>query len=67
MQLQQLGPTLNLPLFLHCRGAGADLVEILSQNRTCFPKGGVVHSFDGSLEEMKKFLELGLCIGINGW
>jgi TatD DNase family protein len=67
LQLQELGPFVDLPLFLHCRAAASDLVEILNENKHCFTRGGVVHSFDGSEIEMTKFLELGLYIGINGW
>jgi len=66
LQLTELGPMSNLPLFLHCRAAANDIHQILQENRACFPKGGVVHSFDGTLEELKSFLDLGLYIGING-
>lgn len=67
LQLTQLGRSSNLPLFLHCRGAAKDLHGILAENKDCFPRGGVVHSFDGTKEEMELLLELGLFIGINGW
>merc|ERR1719369_546447 len=46
----------QLPLFLHCRAAGADLVKILSDNVEKVRGGGVVHSFDGSAEERDKIL-----------
>lgn len=55
----------NLPLFLHCRAAADDLIEIISRNRDKII-GGVVHSFDGSEQDLQKILELGLSIGING-
>lgn len=54
----------ELPLFLHCRSAAQDLYEILLKYDGLT---GVVHSFDGTLEEAKKFLNLGLYIGLNGW
>lgn len=63
----ELASITQLPLFLHCRNAAADLVEILEKNRDKLPKNiGVVHSFDGSNEEANRFLELGFHIGING-
>jgi TatD DNase family protein len=55
----------KLPLFLHCRAAAADLVTVLQEQEG--PHRGVVHSFDGSLQEAEAFIALGLHIGINGW
>lgn len=63
----ELASTTQLPLFLHCRNAASDLIEILERNRDKLPKKvGVVHSFDGSYEEANRFIELGFLIGING-
>ncbi|XP_046384722.1 putative deoxyribonuclease TATDN1 isoform X2 [Ischnura elegans] len=62
----------NLPLFLHCRNAAADLVKILSTHRENLVDEdkeklrGVVHSFDGTEDEAIKILDLGFYIGING-
>ena len=49
----------GLPLFLHSRNAHADFVRILKEEgfgvnggRDVGGKGGVVHSFTGSKEEM---------------
>ncbi|GJN84937.1 hypothetical protein PLIIFM63780_008501 [Purpureocillium lilacinum] len=60
----------QLPLFLHSRAAHADFVACL---KTAFgdklerlEKGGVVHSFTGTPEEMRELMDLGLYIGING-
>jgi len=55
----------GLPLFLHCRAAAQDLVDILSKHRHRL-KGGVVHSFDGTAQDRDKIIELGFYIGING-
>lgn len=54
----------SLPLFLHNRNVGRDLLQTLKQDprRKC----GVVHSFDDSLELAQEFMDLGLYIGING-
>lgn len=56
----------KLPLFLHCRNAASDLAEILSRHADRLTGGGVVHSFDGTWDEAKSFLDLGYLIGING-
>lgn len=58
-----LNESLNLPLFLHCRNAAGDLYDILSK----YAFKGVVHSFDGSIQEATRFIDLGYYIGVNGW
>ncbi|KAG5876906.1 hypothetical protein JTB14_001190 [Gonioctena quinquepunctata] len=59
----RLSEKFHLPLFLHCRNAADDLYNILLK----FPKvKGVVHSFDGTKEEAKRFIDLGFYIGLNG-
>ncbi|XP_072942523.1 deoxyribonuclease TATDN1 [Epargyreus clarus] len=63
----QLSGEFKLPMFLHCRAAADDLVEILSRNMSIVNEnGGVVHSFDGTYDAMQKIIDLGLHIGING-
>ncbi|XP_044265796.1 putative deoxyribonuclease TATDN1 [Tribolium madens] len=62
MQLD-LTKTSNLPLFLHCRNAAEDLAEILGK----YPNlRGVVHSFDGTIGEARRFLDMNFFIGLNG-
>ncbi|KAF7279689.1 hypothetical protein GWI33_006849 [Rhynchophorus ferrugineus] len=61
-QQLKLNESLKLPLFLHCRNAATDLYTILSN----YNSTGVVHSFDGSIEDAKKFIALGYYIGLNG-
>lgn len=62
-----LGLGLDLPLFLHNRSVGKDLLEILKDNKASKDSlRGVVHSFDDSLELAQEFIELGLYIGLNG-
>lgn len=56
----------QLPLFLHSRAAAKDFEEILFPRLPELPRGGVVHSFTGTLEEMQRLVEKGLYIGING-
>ncbi|KAJ1644530.1 hypothetical protein LPJ64_003804 [Coemansia asiatica] len=61
----ELTEATGLPLFLHNRNTGGDFVRIIRENRHRFTDG-VVHSFTGSEDELRSFLELGLYIGING-
>eukprot|EP01056_Protomagalhaensia_sp_Gyna25_P005719 Protomagalhaensia_sp_Gyna_25__5718@NODE_81_length_5430_cov_211_494342_g62_i0_p3_GENE_NODE_81_length_5430_cov_211_494342_g62_i0NODE_81_length_5430_cov_211_494342_g62_i0_p3_ORF_typecomplete_len270_score54_64TatD_DNase/PF01026_21/2_6e53Amidohydro_2/PF04909_14/0_0017_NODE_81_length_5430_cov_211_494342_g62_i030613870 len=56
----------DLPLFLHCREAADVFYPILKKHPKVCEKGGVIHSFDGSVEEVKQGLELGLDFGLNG-
>lgn len=60
----------QLPLFLHSRAAHEDFVRLLKEafgpKLEKLEKGGVVHSFTGTLEEMRELMDLGLYIGING-
>ncbi|PTB67568.1 hypothetical protein BBK36DRAFT_1115973 [Trichoderma citrinoviride] len=60
----------QLPLFLHSRAAHRDFVNLLKgafgERLERLEKGGVVHSFTGTIEEMKELMDLGLHIGVNG-
>lgn len=60
-----LAEEFGLPLFLHDRNTGGDLCGVLAEHRHRF-RGGVVHSFTGTKEEMDVLLGLGLFIGMNG-
>ncbi|KAL7414391.1 Mg-dependent DNase [Mrakia frigida] len=64
-----LARTHSLPLFLHSRAAHRDFIDILrSRSEDWKARGGVVHSFTGTKEEMEEILELdrSLFVGING-
>ncbi|KAJ4411627.1 hypothetical protein N0V82_008996 [Gnomoniopsis sp. IMI 355080] len=60
----------QLPLFLHSRAAHVDFVSCLKaafgDRLERLEKGGVVHSFTGTAEEMAELMDLGLFIGLNG-
>ncbi|KXX82533.1 Deoxyribonuclease Tat-D [Madurella mycetomatis] len=60
----------QLPLFLHSRAAHTDFVRLLKEafgeRLERLEKGGVVHSFTGTVEEMRELMDLGLYIGVNG-
>lgn len=57
---------IQLPLFLHSRAAGEDFERLIGSRLPQLPKGGLVHSFTGTMEEMKRLVALGLHIGVNG-
>lgn len=61
-----LAVELQLPLFLHSRAAAEDFERLLAPRLPRLPKGGLVHSFTGTVEEMRRLVELGLDIGVNG-
>jgi TatD DNase family protein len=65
-QLDSIAVELKLPLFLHMRAAAQDFEDILRPRLEKLPKGGLVHSFTGSLEEMRTLVDMGLDIGVNG-
>ncbi|KAF8986279.1 TatD DNase [Entomortierella lignicola] len=61
----ELAEMTGLPMFLHDRNTSGDFASIISENRHRF-KDGVVHSFTGTMEDLKFYLDLGLYISING-
>ncbi|KAK4120019.1 hypothetical protein N657DRAFT_649592 [Parathielavia appendiculata] len=60
----------QLPLFLHSRAAHEDFVRLLKEafgpRLERLERGGVVHSFTGTVDEMRELMDLGLYIGVNG-
>lgn len=57
----KLAEELNLPIIFHCRMAHQDLLEILNSKLN-----GVIHCFTGSLEEAKRYMDMGFYLGFNG-
>ncbi|KAI5859300.1 Mg-dependent DNase [Durotheca rogersii] len=57
----------DLPLFLHCRAAFDDFVEIVTPYLGRLPRRGLVHSFVGSTAQMEKLVQLGFDISVNGF
>lgn len=53
-----------LPVILHARKSEDDLLKWLRQSK--FSHGGIVHAFNGSLEQAKRFIGLGFVLGIGG-
>jgi len=63
----------HLPLFLHSRAAHSDFVQILREEgfdteggKAVGGKGGVVHSFTGSVAEVKELSKMGFHFSVNG-
>ena len=56
----------QLPLFLHMRNCNEEFTALIKPRLERLPKRGLVHSFTGTIEEMRSLLDLGFDIGING-
>jgi TatD DNase family protein len=61
----ELCASTRLPMFVHSRGCHQETIATLARRRHDL-SGAVVHSFDGSLDEMRAIVELGIFVGING-
>ncbi|KAI2470225.1 Mg-dependent DNase [Annulohypoxylon bovei var. microspora] len=57
----------DLPLFLHCRAAFDDFVDIMTPYLGRLPRRALVHSFVVSTAQMEKLVELGFDISVNGF
>ena len=58
----KLAEELNLPVVIHSRDATQDTIDIIKKYKV----KGVIHSFSGSFETAKIYLNLGFKLGING-
>jgi len=61
----QLSKEMDLPFVVHTRDALEDTYEII-KSEGVGPRGGIMHSFSGSLEWAEKFVELGMTISFSG-
>ena len=61
----QIAGSLNLPLIFHERDSNGRFYDILSVHRPKHCKA-VIHCFSGNKEELFKYLDLGLYIGVTG-
>jgi TatD DNase family protein len=60
----ELADKLNLPVIIHNRDAGSDVLEILRERLP--PKGGILHCYSEDYEYAKKSLDLNLWISFAG-
>lgn len=61
----QLSKVHNLPFVVHTRDAMADTYAVI-QSEGVGPRGGIMHSFSGTYDEAKQFLDLGMMISFSG-
>jgi TatD DNase family protein len=56
----------GLPVVIHMRDCGPEMLEMLQRARRRAPLRGVMHSFTGDVELMRACVDLGLCISFAG-
>lgn len=61
-----LADELFLPCVFHVREAMGDFLDIVKKNKDKFKHGGLVHSFNGSVEVAKELMKFGFCFSFNG-
>jgi len=67
IEQMRLANKLKLPLQIHNRHAGEDILKILEEHKLLLQKTpGMFHCFAGSKEILKKALDLGFYIGFDG-
>ena len=60
-----LAKELDLPFVVHTRDALKDTYEVIKEVGVG-PRGGIMHSYSGSLEMAERFMELGMMISFSG-
>ncbi|NND82161.1 MAG: TatD family hydrolase [Gammaproteobacteria bacterium] len=53
----------SLPAIIHCRKAHDDCIRYLRRQEV---KGGIIHAFNGSLQQAHHYIELGFLLGFGG-
>lgn len=61
----QLSKDYNLPFMVHTRDALEDTYAVIKEVGVG-PRGGIMHSFSGSLADAQKFVDLGMMISFSG-
>ena len=60
-----LSKELNLPFVVHTRDALEDTYQVIKEAGVG-PRGGIMHSFSGSLADAQRFVDLGMMISFSG-
>lgn len=58
--------SINKPCVFHIREAQEDFIKIIKEYKHCFTIPSMIHSFSGSVETAKIYLDFGFYISING-
>lgn len=53
----------HLPVIIHNRKAHDECIKLLNQHKL---KGGIIHAFNGSIQQAEKYSELGYLLGFGG-
>ena len=61
----QIAFDVDLPIIIHSRESNKELIDILYSYKSKLT-GGVLHCFSGDIDDLKRVLDLGLYIGIDG-
>lgn len=61
----KLAKTLDLPFVVHTRDALEDTYDLIEAEGVG-PRGGIMHSYSGSLEMAERFIKLGMTISFSG-
>lgn len=62
----ELGLQFDLPFFFHNRNTAGEFYRIVREHKHMVRHSGVVHSFDGTLQDLEECISLGLYVGVNG-
>ena len=53
----------NLPVIIHNRKAHDQCISLLQEHQV---KGGIIHAFNGSIQQAEKYIEMGFMLGFGG-
>ncbi len=62
----EIANNLNLPLQIHNRQGGKDILEIINRKSSIVNHGGMFHCMSGNLDFLQKVIELGFYVGFDG-
>lgn len=62
----QLAHKLNLPLMIHNRQAGSEILKIILNHKSLILNRGLFHCFSGDLKFLRDVLALGFYVGFDG-